>query len=257
MWNLNEIFFSRAKSEGPLVHAQLNGHSPSDAPSTPTSPGVPPEAPRAKKKSLANMFLPTNNEDAILVLKKVSVQISRKSSMDSGIGLQDDDQKKKSVTKMASTDKGEQKKLSEELCKRLTYIAEKMAALSKESEDIQQKQRTSNEFQIQVMKKSDAPDLEKGVTKVLDMVEFDRKTELSRLLKKVDDFKRRLQRGTKLDGDDDELRDLMVATSDLEKKTLKGFDEIARLQVKQKYKRYCLLYFWFIFSLSRWRRRTL
>lgn len=153
--------------------------------------------------------------------------------MDSGIGLQDDDQKKKSVTKMASTDKGEQKKLADELCKRLAFIAEKMAALSKESEDIQQKQRTSNEFQIQVMKKSDAPDLEKGVTKVLDMVEFDRKTELSRLLKKVDDFKRRLQRGTKLDGDDDELRDLMVATSDLEKKTLKGFDEIARLQVNK------------------------
>ena len=215
------------------MHAQLNGNSPSDAPSTPTSPGVPTEVPRAKKKSLANMFLPSNNEDAILVLKKVSVQISRKSSMDSGIGLQDDDPKKKSVTKMASTDKGEQKKLSEELCKRLTYIAEKMAALSQESEDIQQRQRTSNEFQIQIMKKSDAPDLEKGVTKVLDMVEFDRKTELSRLLKKVDDFKRRLQRGTKLDGDDDELRDLMVATSDLEKKTLKGFDEIARLQVKK------------------------
>ena len=181
------------------------------------------------------MFLPTNNEDAILVLKKVSVQISRKSSMDSGIGLQDDDQKKKSVTKMASTDKNEQKKLADELCKRLTFIAEKMAALSKESEDIQQKQRTSNEFQIQVMKKSDAPDLEKGVTKVLDMVEFDRKTELSRLLKKVDDFKRRLQRGTKLDGDDDELRDLMVATGDLEKKTLKGFDEIARLQVNKHF----------------------
>merc|ERR1719270_1096923 len=152
--------------------------------------------------------------------------------MDSGIGLQDDDQKKKSVTKMASTDKGEQKKLSEELCKRLTFIAEKMAALEKESEDIQQKQRTSNEFQIQVMKKSDAPDLEKGVTKVLDMVQFDRKQELSRLLKKVDDFKRRLNRGTKLDGDDDELRDILLATGDLEKKTLKGFDEIARLQVK-------------------------
>ena len=178
------------------------------------------------------MFLPANNEDAILVLKKVSKEMSRKSSFDSGIGLQDDDQKKKSVTKMASTDKAEQVKLTAELCHRLTYIAEKMAALAKESEDIQQKQRTSNEFQIQVMKKSDAPDLEKGVTKVLDMVEFDKKTELSRLLKKVDDFKRRLQRGTKLDGDDDELRDLMLATSDLEKKTLKGFDEVARLQVK-------------------------
>ena len=133
---------------------------------------------------------------------------------------------------MATSDKNEQAKLTAELCQRLTYIAEKMAALEKESEDIQQKQRTSNEFQIQVMKKSDAPDLEKGVTKVLDMVQFDRKQELSRLLKKVDDFKRRLNRGTKLDGDDDELRDILLATGDLEKKTLKGFDEIARLQVK-------------------------
>ena len=179
------------------------------------------------------MFLPTNNEDAVLVLRKVSREMSRKSSFDSGIGLQEDDRKgKKSVSKMATSDKNEQAKLTAELCQRLTYIAEKMAALEKESEDIQQKQRTSNEFQIQVMKKSDAPDLEKGVTKVLDMVQFDRKQELSRLLKKVDDFKRRLNRGTKLDGDDDELRDILLATGDLEKKTLKGFDEIARLQVK-------------------------
>lgn len=180
------------------------------------------------------MFLPVNNEDAVLVLRKVSKEMSRKSSFDSGIGLQDEDQRKakKSVSKMATSDKNEQARLTAELCHRLTFIAEKMAALEKESEDIQQKQRTSNEFQIQVMKKSDAPDLEKGVTKVLDMVQFDRKQELSRLLKKVDDFKRRLARGTKLDGDDDELRDLLIATGDLEKKTLKGFDEIQRLQVK-------------------------
>ena len=180
------------------------------------------------------MFLPANNEDAVLVLRKVSREVSRKSSFDSGIGLQEEDQKKgkKSVSKMATSDRNEQQRLTAELCHRLTFIAEKMASLEKESEDIQQKQRTSNEFQIQVMKKSDAPDLEKGVTKVLDMVQFDRKQELSRLLKKVDDFKRRLARGTKLDGDDDELRDLLIATGDLEKKTMRGFDEIQRLQVK-------------------------
>ena len=201
----------------------VNGHGDSD-----TEGGG-----RVKKKSLANMFLPANNQDAVLVLKKVNRDVSRKSSFDSGIGLQDDDGKsKRSVAKMASTDKNEQCKLTAELVQRLTFIASKMADLEKESEDIQQKQRQSNEFQIQVLKKSDAPDLEKGVTKVLDMVQFDRKTELTRLLKKVDDYKRRLARGTKLDGDDEELRDILIATGDLEKKTLKGFDEVARLQVK-------------------------
>ena len=181
----------------------------------------------ALPKNLRRIFVAT-------LLRKVSREMSRKSSFDSGIGLQEEDQKKgkKSVSKMATSDKHDQAKLTAELCHRLTFIAERMAALEKESEDIQQKQRTSNEFQIQVMKKSDAPDLEKGVTKVLDMVQFDRKQELSRLLKKVDDFKRRLARGTKLDGDDDELRDLLIATGDLEKKTLKGFEEIQRLQVK-------------------------
>merc|ERR1712127_1079863 len=107
-----------------------------------------------------------------------------------------------------------------------------MGALEKDSERIQQEQRTSNDFQIQVMKQSDAPDLEKGVTKVLEMVQFDRKQELGRLIKKADDFKRRSQRGVKLDGDDDELRDMQIAASDLEKKILRGFDEVARLQVK-------------------------
>ena len=204
----------------------VNGHGDSDTEGGAAGAG------RVKKKSIANMFLPANNQDAVLVLKKVR-DLSRKSSFDSGIGLQEEDRKsKRSVAKMSSTDKGEQGRLTAELLKRLTFIAEKMGDLEKESEDIQQKQRQSNEFQIQVMKKSDAPDLEKGVTKVLDMVQFDRKTELTRLLKKVDDFKRRLARGTKLDGDDEELRDILIATGDLEKKTLKGFDEIARLQVK-------------------------
>merc|ERR1712045_609050 len=162
--------------------------------------------------------------------------MSRKSSFDSGVGLEGDEEKKRKKSgpgvKMTTSDKHEQAKIIAELCQRLAYIDEKMAGLEKESERIQQEQRSSNDFQIQVMKKSDAPDLEKGVTKVLDMVQFDRKQELSRLLKKVDDFKRRLARGTKLDGDDDELRDLLIATGDLEKKTMKGFDEITRLQVK-------------------------
>ena len=87
---------------------------------------------RVKKKSLANMFLPANNQDAVLVLKKVNRDVSRKSSFDSGIGLQDDDGKsKRPVAKMASTDKNEQCKLTAELVQRLTFIASKMADLPK------------------------------------------------------------------------------------------------------------------------------
>merc|ERR1712045_534043 len=88
---------SRAKSEGPHG-GMVNGHSPSAVPTSPTSPGIPEDGlvsgsgqARVKKKSLANMFLPANNEDAVLVLRKVSAQVSRKSSFDSGIGLQEEE----------------------------------------------------------------------------------------------------------------------------------------------------------------------
>ena len=53
------------------------------------------------------------------------------------------------------------------------------------------------------------------------MVEFDRKQELTRLRKKADDFKRRAERGTRMLGDDEELRDLLIGAGDLEKKTAK------------------------------------
>jgi hypothetical protein len=60
-----------------------------------------------------------------------------------------------------------------------------------------------------------------GCVQVLEMVEFDRKQELTRLRKKADDFKRRAERGTRLIGDDEELRDLLIGAGDLEKKTAK------------------------------------
>jgi hypothetical protein len=42
------------------------------------------------------------------------------------------------------------------------------------------------------------------------MVEFDRKQELTRLRKKAEDFKRRAERGTRMIGDDEELRDNLM-----------------------------------------------
>jgi hypothetical protein len=42
------------------------------------------------------------------------------------------------------------------------------------------------------------------------MVEFDRKQELTRLRKKAEDFKRRAERGTRMIGDDEELRDNLL-----------------------------------------------
>jgi hypothetical protein len=45
---------------------------------------------------------------------------------------------------------------------------------------------------------------------VLEMVEFDRKQELTRLRKKAEDFKRRAERGTRMIGDDEELRDNLL-----------------------------------------------
>ena len=43
----------------------VNGFSANSVPQTPTNDGTT----RVKKKSLANMFLPQNNEDAVLVLR--------------------------------------------------------------------------------------------------------------------------------------------------------------------------------------------
>ena len=216
---------ARAKSEGPLAAPITNGNGEVSQESSRKNS-------REKKKSVYNMFLPSNNEEPVMVLKKHSKDMSRKSSFDSGVGLEGDEDKKKKKAVMATSDKHEQAKIIAELCARLAYIDEKMKGLEEESERIQQVQRTSNDFQIQVMKQSDAPDLEKGVTKVLDMVQFDRKQELARLIKKAEDFKRRGQRGVKLDGDDDELRDMQIAAGDLEKKIMRGYDEMTRLQVK-------------------------
>ena len=50
--------------------------------------------------------------------------------------------------------------------KRLATMGEAMLALEQFAEQIQQQQRNSNEFQMQLMKLSDASELEKGVTKV-------------------------------------------------------------------------------------------
>ena len=81
------------------------------------------------------MFLPPNNDEAVLVIRKISRDMSRKSSFDSGIGLQEEDRKaKKSVAKVTSSDKNEQAKLIAELVQRIAFINEKMSALEQESE---------------------------------------------------------------------------------------------------------------------------
>jgi hypothetical protein len=49
------------------------------------------------------------------------------------------------------------------------------------------------------------------------MVEFDRKQELTRLRKKAEDFKRRAERGTRMIGDDEELRDNLLPPSTMPK----------------------------------------
>ena len=110
-----------------------------------------------------------------------------------------------------------------------------MITLEEKTEEMRIQQLQSSDFQVQIRNVSEAMDLEKGVFKMLDMVRFDRKTELSRITKKVDDFRKRLQMDIKMDGDEAELKDMYTAAEDLEKKVTKGLTEVARLKAKTEF----------------------
>lgn len=81
--------------------------------------------------------------------------------------FEDDEQKKKKQSKTERVGEvGDRMQELTDLSKRIAVMTEKMLELETFAERIQQQQRNSNEFQMQLMKLSDATELEKGVTKV-------------------------------------------------------------------------------------------
>jgi hypothetical protein len=74
-------------------------------------------------------------------------------------------------------------------------------------------------------------DLQRGVYRVLEALEGDRR-ELARLQRKAVEMRRRQLSGRTLDGEEEELRSLLLGASDLERKLQRALEEVERLAAK-------------------------
>jgi hypothetical protein len=74
-------------------------------------------------------------------------------------------------------------------------------------------------------------DLQRGVYRVLEALEGDRR-ELARLQRKAVEMRRRQMSGRVLDGEEDELRSLLLGAADLERKLNRTLEEVGRLAAK-------------------------
>jgi hypothetical protein len=74
-------------------------------------------------------------------------------------------------------------------------------------------------------------DLQRGVYRVLEALEGDRR-ELARLQRKAVEMRRRQMSGRILDGEEEELRSLLLGASDLERKLQRALEEVERLAAK-------------------------
>lgn len=108
----------------------------------------------------------------------------------------------------------------EELLKKLENIKDLIAKVEKSAESLLQRQTESNEFQTQLKRETEGYDLQRGVYRVLDALDGD-KREHGRLSKKITEMQKRHSNGIFLDGENEELRSLALGVNDLEKKLLR------------------------------------
>ena len=105
----------------------------------------------------------------------------------------------------------------EELVNKLRTIKELITKVENTAEALLQRQTESKEFQMQLKRETEGYDLQRGVYRVLDALDGD-KRELARLSKKVFEMQKRHTKGIFLDGENEELRSLTLGVNDLEKK---------------------------------------
>ena len=108
----------------------------------------------------------------------------------------------------------------EELLKKLQKIKDLISKVEQSAEALLQRQTESKEFQMQLKRETEGYDLQRGVYRVLDALEGD-KREYGRLSKKIIEMQKRHSKGIFLDGENEELRSLALGVSDLEKKLMR------------------------------------
>merc|ERR1719308_213458 len=98
-------------------------------------------------------------------------------------------------------------------------------------EKLIQRQTESEDFQKQMKKETEGYDLQRGVYRIIEALDGDRR-ELTRLNKKAAEMKKRQSKGSFFDGENEELRSLILGANDLERKLQRALDELERLRLK-------------------------
>merc|ERR1711915_771851 len=174
-----------------------------------------------------------------LIIKKSPMGGSRQglnhmdSSEDSGVEADGEGgEKRKKLSNGSSTADITKREMElDELFHKFETIQEVMAKVQTIGEQILQRQVESEDFQKQMKKETEGYDLQRGVYRILEALDGDRR-ELERLKKKATEMGKRQNKGAFFDGENEELRSLVLGANDLEKKLLKGLEELGRLRIK-------------------------
>lgn len=105
-------------------------------------------------------------------------------------GLDEEERKKKLSAGTSAEDRGRREEELAELLRKLEGIRELIGTVQGLAEELLRKQTASPEFQRQMKKDSEAFDLQRGVYRILEACEGDRR-ELERLLRKATDMRKR------------------------------------------------------------------
>ena len=182
-------------------------------------------------------FLPPESvnqeEPPKLILKKTPIGGSRVSlyGNDPDIDGGDSGNRKKLSSGCQAGDISRREIEMGELLRKLEMIEALINKVEETAERLLKRQTESEEFQSQMKQELEGYDLQKGVYRVLDSVDYDRR-EYARLLKKVTEMQKRHSQGIFLDGENEELRSLIVGANDLEKKLNRSLEELERLANK-------------------------
>ena len=180
-------------------------------------------------------FLPPeslNQEDPPkLILKRTPAGGSRVSLYGNDDDAGDGGNRKKLSSGCQAGDIARREAEMGELITKLDTISQLINKVELAAEKLLKRQTESEEFQSQMKQELEGYDLQKGVFRVLDSVEYDRR-EHARLLKKVTEMQKRHSQGIFLDGENEELRSLTMGANDLEKKLHRALEELERLSGK-------------------------
>ena len=188
-------------------------------------------------------FLPVESvnqeEPPKLIIKKSPFGGSRQglnhmdSNEDSGIEADGEGGEKKKKLSSGSTTADITKRELElaELFNKFGTLQDLILKVQDTGEKLIQRQTESEDFQKQMKKETEGYDLQRGVYRIIEALDGDRR-ELARLNKKATEMKKRQSKGSFFDGENEELRSLILGANDLERKLQRALDELERLRLK-------------------------